>query len=315
MILFTAQLSSDQQEQLKKSYPNETFQFCQNIDEAERFIHSAEVIVTYGSDLTTPLIKAAAKLEWIMVLSAGIDQMPLDMIKQRNILVTNARGIHKVPMAEYAISMLLQVYRQEKTIIKNEEQSIWNKRLKMLEISGKTILIVGTGSIGQEVARLAKAFRMKTLGISRSGTDVEFIDTMYRVDELDSVLSQADFIVSILPGTNETKQLFTSKQFAQMQNHAVFLNMGRGEVVKEADLLKAIKEKEFAHAVLDVFDSEPLRKDHPFWQEENITVTPHLSGVSSEYLPRALEIFSKNLQVHRAKQDSYINKINVERGY
>src|SRR5690625_3003903 len=104
-----------------------------------------------------------------MVLSAGIDQLPSHIIQEKNIMVTNARGIHKIPMAEYAISMLLQVYRKEKTLIQREKEQIWERSVTIQEITGRTMLILGTGSIGQEVARLAKAFQMTTYGISRSG--------------------------------------------------------------------------------------------------------------------------------------------------
>src|SRR5699024_11105367 len=113
-ILFSAKLSYQDEERFKKNYPEQSFIFCENMDVAKAYIEDADILVTYGEDLTSSLVTQAVNLKWIMVLSDGMDRMPFETIEQRGILVTNARGIHKIPMAEYAISMLLQVYRQEK---------------------------------------------------------------------------------------------------------------------------------------------------------------------------------------------------------
>src|SRR5699024_12799290 len=164
-------------------------------------------------------------------------------------------------------------------------------------LSGKTMLIAGTGAIGQEVARLAKAFHMKTIGVSRSGRDLEYFDENVTTDKMKSRLPEADFIVSVLPSTKETKHFYTYDFFEMMKDSAIFLNMGRGDVVESDVILKAIREKEIMHAVLDVFEIEPLPENHPLWDEENVTITPHLSGISPNYLPRALEILEKNIDV------------------
>lgn len=315
MILFSAKIASKYQERLKANFPNQVFTFCESNDEIKQHVSDAAVIVTYGEDLTAELIGQANSLKWIMVISAGVDKLPFQAIRKKGILVTNARGIHKIPMAEYAISMLLQVYRQEKVIMQNQAEKVWDKSVRMKEITGKTMLIAGTGAIGQEVARLAKAFHMKTIGVSRSGSDVTFFDENHSTDDMNGLLPHADFIITVLPNTKETQGLFTYEHFQNMPNHAVFVNMGRGNIVSSTDLLKAIREKEIAHAVLDVFEEEPLPTEHAFWQEENITITPHISGVSPNYVPRAMEIFEHNLQVYLDERDTYVNIIDVTRGY
>lgn len=314
-ILFTANLAESYQKQLLSNFPNQTFIFKNEIKHIEDHLSDARIIVTYGGDLNEEVINEAKKLEWIMVLSAGMDQMPLQAIEERGILVTNVRGIHKIPMAEYALSMLLYVYRQEKTLTQNGLIKKWDPSLSVGEIGGKTLLVVGAGAIGQEVARLAKSFRMKTLGLSKSGRSVEYFDENHNIDKIATILPQADFIVAVLPSTEETRNLFTIKEFKQMKNDAVFLNMGRGDAVVEADLLKAIKQKEIAHAILDVFVNEPLPENHPFWEEENVTVTPHIAAQSANYVPRAIEIFEKNLHTYLKDKADYINQIDVSRGY
>nr|WP_209463779.1 D-2-hydroxyacid dehydrogenase [Virgibacillus natechei] len=298
-----------------ENHPTQAFLFCNNMEEAKAYIKKAEILVTYGGDLTPELIGQAQKLKWIMVMSAGIDQMPFQAIEERGILVTNVKGIHKVPMAEYAISMLLQVYREAKVLSQSEKEHYWNSAARMQEITEKTILIAGAGSIGQEVARLAKAFRMKTIGVSKSGKPVDYFDENHTTTNLDKLLPESDIVVSVLPRTKETQGLFTYEQFSKLPNHAVFLNMGRGDVLIEGDLLKALQEKKIAHAILDVFEEEPLPEEHPFWQEESVTITPHISGVSRHYTRRGLEIFGENLQRFLEGKEQYVNKIDVTKGY
>ena len=286
------------------------------MNDVKEYISEAEIIVTFGGDITAELMKQAHHLKWIMVMSAGVEKLPFSVIREKGVLVTNARGIHKIPMAEYAISMLLQVYRQARKLARNQERHTWDQSVRMKEITGKTLLIAGTGAIGQEVARLAKAFQMKTIGVSRSGRTVTYFDENDTTDNLNKLLPVADFVISVLPSTPETKGLFTYEHFQRMPNHAVFLNMGRGNVVRSETILKAVQNKEVGHVVLDVFEEEPLPEDHPFWGEENITVTPHLSGVSSDYMLRALEIFEQNLTNYLSENEAdYVNQIDLVKGY
>ncbi|RKQ31425.1 D-2-hydroxyacid dehydrogenase [Oceanobacillus halophilus] len=315
MIVFSAKISEKHQNRLKTNFPEQKFVFCKNSEEAKNYVKDAVIYVTFGSDINESFLKEAKRLKWIQVLSAGVDELPFEILQEKDIILTNVRGIHAIQMAEYAISMLMQVYRQGKKIIKNEENQIWDKSVRINEITGKTMVVAGTGAIGSEVARLGKAFRMHTIGISKSGRQVEFFDENYNIDELNNVLSNADFVISVLPSTPETQNYFTLEQFRAMANHAVFLNMGRGNAVVEEDLLTAVQQKEIAHAVLDVVKEEPLPKNHPFWTEENITITPHISGLSPSYMKRALKIFEDNLNIDITRNDNYINLINLSRGY
>ncbi|MCF3943605.1 D-2-hydroxyacid dehydrogenase [Oceanobacillus alkalisoli] len=315
MIVFSAKISSKHQKKLTETFPNQQFVFGEQPADIEKQLDEAEVYVTYGNDVTEEFLAKAPNVKWIACLSAGVDGFPFEQLKERGILLTNARGIHKTQMAEYAIAMLLQVYRNAKTIIENERHSEWDKGVRIREITGKTLLILGTGAIGSETARLAKAFHMNVIGVSRSGKATEHFDEVYRATELMRALPQADLIVSVLPSTAETKQILTYNHFKAMRESAVFLNMGRGDVLIEDDLLRAVREEEIDHAVLDVFEEEPLPKEHGFWKEKNITITPHLSGLSPEYVKRALEIFHKNLAVYENKNGELINKINPDRGY
>lgn len=314
-ILTSAKIRGSIEQHLLKTYPEFKFIFNESIETARKDLPEADILITYGEDLTETLVNEAKKLKWIMVISAGIDEMPLEALKKRNILVTNARGIHKIPMAEYTLAMMLQTAKKMKAWFDNEKAHHWERGLKMGELCDKTVVVVGTGAIGSEIARLAKAFRMKTLGINRRGRSVEHIDEMYTQEKLNECLEQADFVVSVLPKTDHTDGFFGKDQFSSMKDEAVLINIGRGNSVKEAELIEALEQGEIAHAVLDVFEEEPISRNHPFWDMEQVTVTPHFSGITPQYQHRAFEIFESNLKVFLSGATDYINVIDYERGY
>ncbi|WP_102347628.1 D-2-hydroxyacid dehydrogenase [Bacillus sp. Marseille-P3661] len=314
-ILTTFRVKSIIKDKLIKTYKNTEFTFHASMKDAIEDLKNAEVLITYGEDLNDEIIDSAQKLKWIMVLSAGIEKLPFEAIKRKGILVTNAKGIHKTPMAEYTISMMLQVARNTKKIIENEQHRNWDRSVKMVELAEKTITILGTGAIGSEIARLAKAFRMNVLGINRSGKLPEFFDEVFTLDKSVKAFENSDFIVSVLPSTSETQQLFTRDLFKLMKKQPIFINIGRGDVVEESVLLEMLQTGNISHAVLDVFEKEPLAESHPFWKLENVTVTPHISGLSSHYQPRGFEIFEYYLQQYISGNKQYKNIIDLDRGY
>lgn len=314
-ILTSAELPQDNQLKLKDTFPEDNFIFCNSMEGAEEHLSDTEILITYGTDLTEALIQKASKLKWVMVIAAGVDQLPFQALKKKDILVTTAKGIHKAPMSEYVFFVLMLVYRKGKVLIENEKKKVWTRDIQMEEITGKTMLIAGTGILGKEIAKIAKAFQMKTIGVSRSGRQVDYFDKNINFKEMDGYLNEADFVISILPSTPETKEFFQYKHFESMSEHAVFVNIGRGDVVNGEGVLKAIHEREISHAVLDVFEEEPLPEDHPFWEEENITVTTHLSGVSPHYFDRALDIFAENFNKYKNNEEDLVNIVNVEQGY
>ncbi|WP_182201713.1 D-2-hydroxyacid dehydrogenase [Paraliobacillus salinarum] len=314
-IVSTTILTEEIREKLIADFPDATFAFHENMEQAEADLPKADILVTYGEDVTPPHIEQAERLKWIMVISAGMDEMPLRHIKARGIKVTNARGIHKIQMAEYAISMLLHVYRNNETFRRNQLAHIWDQSVPLLEISNQTMTIVGSGVIGEELARIAKAFRMKTIGVSRSGAKKTHFDKNYTIDQLDYALQQADFVVSILPSTVDTFYFYKQEQFKAMKSNAIFLNMGRGDAVQSETLIMALDQGQIAHAILDVFEQEPLPSDHPLWEHPKVTMTPHVSGKSPNYIPRAMEIFEQNLRSYLEDGKLCVNVIDLDRGY
>lgn len=299
---------------LESNFPSVEFRYCHGMKEGEAYLEEAEILLTYGEDLNEERIEKAGRLKWIMVMSAGMDLMPFRAIEAKGILVTNVRGIHAKPMAEYAIGMFLQVAKRTKILQQQESRSEWNRRLDFQELNDRTMTILGTGAIASETARLAKAFGMTTNGVSKSGRAKENFDYVYSVDDMHRPLEKGDYVAAVLPSTEETSGLLTEEHFQTMPEHAVFLNMGRGDLVATDVILDAVRKGEIAHAVLDVMEEEPLPEDHPFWKEEAITVTPHISGITSRYLPRGFEIFERNLNAY-LNEESMENIIDPERGY
>ncbi|MCM3707943.1 MULTISPECIES: D-2-hydroxyacid dehydrogenase [Cytobacillus] len=310
-IFPTEELSQD----IIQNFPEGDFLFFDGIEAAGESFYHAEVFITYGEDLTEEYINKATKLRWIMVMSAGIDEMPLKACKEKGILITNARGIHKIPMAEFALGTMLGHVKQRAMLAENEKAEVWNRNLPMEELHGKTLLIIGVGAIGGEIARLAKCFGMKVAGVNRSGRENMWIDRIFPLSRLTGILPEADFIISVLPSTPETKYLLKDKHFAAMKNSAVFMNIGRGDLVEEKVLLSALEKHQISHAYLDVFEKEPLPVGHPFWGMENVTVTPHLSSRTKNYLLRSFEIFKHNLHTYIKNNKDYMNVVDVERGY
>lgn len=314
-IVSTSQLREELREDLRQSFPEVNFEFYKSMKEADEALDQAEVLITYGEDVTEAELSKAQNLKWIMVISAGLEKMPLKLIKEKGIFVTNARGIHRIPMAEYTFTMLLHVAKNTKTWLENQSKAIWDRRIKMDELHEKTLAIIGPGAIGSEIARLAKAFGMKTIGINTKGTPVDNIDEIYKIDDLLPAIQKANYVVSILPETVNTFKLINRKVFEAMRDDAVFVNIGRGKTVDQAALLEALQTGQIRHAVLDVFEVEPLPTDHPFWKMENVTVSPHFSSVTSGYQPRAIEIFKKNLSNYIKGSNDWVNLIDLDRGY
>jgi len=313
--LFTFIPPEELKQDLIKSFPDEDFSFCPEIEQAEKEIQNAEVIVTYGEDLTEKHIEIANKLKWIMVTSAGLEKMPFNAIKNKGILVTNARGIHKIPMAEFTFGLMLQHAKQFPVFKKQQQEHLWNQALPIFELSGQTMLIVGAGAIGGEIARLGKVFGMQTIGVNKGGEDRQYFDEMLTLESFITGLSAADYVINILPSTSETKHIYHKHHFEKMKNTAVFINIGRGNAVKTEVLMEVLQEKMIAHAILDVLEEEPLPAEHPLWDLENVTITPHVSSHSKLYLPRAFEILKHNLRTYTKKQEDYLNVINIEKGY
>lgn len=279
-------------------------------------VKDAEVIAGWKKGLEEYCLAPNSKLKWLQSWSAGVNSFPLAELESRNIQITSANGVHAFPISETIFALMLGLTRKIHTYVKNQQSKTWHHANMNLELHGKTIGVIGVGAIGKETAKIAKAFGMNVLGIRHSGKPEEFVDEMYTPDQLDVILPNCDYVVVTLPLTKETKQLFGAKQFKEMKSSAFFINIGRGEIVVEADLIEALREGIIAGAGLDVFEKEPLCQDSPLWEMENVIITPHTSGSTEHYNRRVVEnILIPNLKEYLSGKTPSINLVDYSKGY
>ncbi len=312
-IYFTFDPRPDLKEDLLGEFPEIDFIFRSSVE--NDILKTAEILVTYGEDLNDEYIEIADKLQWIMVVSAGLEKMPLQKIAERGIAVSNVRGIHKIPMAESVLAHILAYNRKLPWVYDNKRNAEWNRKAKYTELHGSTAVILGPGAIGGEIGRLLQCFDVHTIGCNRSGGIADYMHDMVTFENLNTVLPTADYVISVLPCTKETHHLISEEHFKLMKNSAMFMNFGRGDLVSTEVLKQALLQNEIAYAVCDVFEDEPLSKNHPFWKMDNIMVSPHISSHSSRYLERSFEIFKPSLRKWLAGDKQLENMIDPQKGY
>lgn len=253
-----------------------------------------EGVVCNGLFLSHPIEKFVS-LKYIQLTSAGYDRVPLDYIQAQGIKIYNACGVYSVPMAEYVIGGVLQLYKQSRFFYENQKVGRWEKCRGVLELFGKTVSIIGCGNVGTECAKRFSAFGCKVLGVDLFPREDLSYERIYGLPYLDEVLSQADVVVLTLPLTNETHNMMNEHRFEKMKVGSVLVNIARGAVVEEQSLIKALDEK-LLGAVLDVFTEEPLSASNSLWGKENVIVTPHNSFVGDGNVERLNKLVRENLK-------------------
>ncbi|MFE6799347.1 D-2-hydroxyacid dehydrogenase [Paenibacillus chitinolyticus] len=283
-------------------------------EEAGDRLASTDILLTSGAFQDDWLL-LLPKLRWFQSLSAGVDKLPLKKLDERGIQVTNMSGVHSIQMSEYALSVMLDFVRRSHTLKKSQSRKEWNHRIRTTELHGQTLGLIGTGAIGSEVARKAKAFDMKVIGYSRSGRDREHFDDMRKGKSgLHSLLRESDFVVVIVPATRETENLIGAEELALMKPSAFLVNMARGSVINETALIEALRKGNLTGAALDVFREEPLPADSPLWEMEQAALTPHIAGNTPKYVERCAEILFPNIR-RFIENKPLINRIDPEHGY
>ena len=235
-------------------------------------------------------------LKYIQLTSAGFDRVPMDYIKQHGIEIHNARGVYSVPMAEFALTGILQLVKQSRFFYENQKRCVWEKSRTLGELAGKTAVIVGAGNIGAEVAKRLKAFDVTVVGIDITTDERPYFDKIELLSNLDEQLKAADIVVLTLPLTDDTKGMFDKSKFDLMKNSCIFVNIARGQLVVENDLVDALNNKKISGAVLDVFETEPLEKTSPLWDMDNVIITPHNSFVGQNNNKRMFDVIISNLE-------------------
>lgn len=233
-------------------------------------------------------------LRWVQICSAGFGDNITPAIVEGRVTLTNAAGLHTVPIAESALAAMLDHAKNLHRRRVNQRARTW-RRLDNDELHGRTVLIVGLGSIGGTVARLCKAFDMTVVGTSRRAEPLAHVDEVFPVDALHRYLPTADYVVMAVPHTPETAGMLDGEAFGAMKPSAYLINVGRGQTVVESAMLDALRSGRIAGAYLDAFTREPLDADHELWGMDNVLVVPHDSHSSPRIGDRMVTIFCDNL--------------------
>lgn len=264
------------------------------------------------------IVLQGPRLRWYQQWGAGADWLLRHPeMRQREVIITNASGVHAIPISEHVLALLLALARQIPDAVRAQDQRQWRRQEmgEVFELAGKTMVLVGVGAIGGRIARLAAALEMQVIGVRRDPLrPAAGVARMVGPETLDEVLPSADFLVLTAPLTQETERLINEARLRRMKPHSVIINIGRGRTIDQAALIRALQEGWIGGAGLDVTDPEPLPADSPLWGLPNVLITAHYAGCTPAYDARALTIFMDNLARYVAGQPLR-NVVDKRQGY
>lgn len=266
-------------------------------------MYEADGVICNGLFLHNDLDEFS-NLKFVQLTSAGLDRVPLEKIQEKGITLCNARGVYSAPMAEWALTGVLALYKNIKTFYNNQQNHKWVKDRNVKELSGSTICIVGCGSVGTECAKMFKPFASEIVAVDIVKPISDLFDTYYIINNVAEAVKNADVVILTLPLTTETKNMFNKELLSQFKNDAILVNIARGAVVNEDDLINALKENKLGGAVLDVFNTEPLNEESELWNIENVIITPHNSFVSPKNNERLYSVVYNNLKEYMKGEEN-----------
>jgi phosphoglycerate dehydrogenase-like enzyme len=255
----------------------------------------------------------ASKVRWVHSLSAGVENQVFSELAHSPIPLTNARGVYKESLAEFVIGAVLFFAKDFRRLIRSQAEHRWDQ-FDNVVIAGQTMGIVGYGEIGRAVARRAKAMGMTVLGCRRRPEPDVVADEVLPNDQIRAMLSRSHYVVVAAPLTPDTRGMVGEAEFSAMRPDGVIVNVGRGPVIDEAALLGALRERRIRGAALDVFDQEPLSPDHPFWDLDNVLLSPHCADHVEGWLESAVAFFVTNYQ-RFAGGEPLLNVVDKRAGY
>ncbi len=311
-ILVFARLEPSHLEQIRAVDPHVRVTAVTDQPRGTDLVPSAEVMV--GWNIPQEAVRRAARLKWIHSTAAGVDQLLYPEVRERGITMTASSGIHQ-PLVEHVFAFLLGLERRLHVAMRQQLQHRWDRaRTLGDEVAGKTLGILGLGTIGQQLVRKALAFEMRVIGTKRTPTPIPGVERVLPPEGLPEVLRESDAVVVVLPLTQQTRGLIGAPELQMMKRTAWLINVGRGPIIQEKALVQALRAGWIAGAGLDVFEQEPLPADSPLYELDNVMLTPHVSGASPHYMDRAVPLFCENLARY-LRGEPLRNLVDPERGY
>jgi len=287
-------------------------------DADESVFDEAEILLlgSVPASVLDHVVTRTPKLRWIHSASAGVDRISTPLVRERGLVVTNARGVFSRPIAEYVVMMSLAIARRLPQLLELQRERTWQP-LRGRELSELTIGIVGYGSIGEEVARLLQPFGCRVLATrrhpDRGSGDLPNVE-LFGLEDLAQVLRDSHIVVVAAPLTDQTAGLIGAEQLGEMREDGWLINIARGRLIDELALRRALESGWIGGAVLDVFSEEPLSPDSPLYRTPNVIITPHTSWASDRVIERTVDLFVDNLRRDRAGEPLR-NVVDLEAGY
>jgi D-2-hydroxyacid dehydrogenase (NADP+) len=295
-------------DRLLAEFPDLQFALCHNAAAVTGDLSDADVMLMFGIEVRDAMLSGAPKLKWIQSLATGVDHFLRCPSLKPDVLITSGRGIHGPPMREQVVYLMMAVSRDAKRQVEDHQHHIWQRRL-WSTLHGKTAVVVGTGIVGTAIGELLKAFGMRTIGITRTPRKVAGFDEVMPTGRLPEAAAKADYLINILPASEDNIGLFDAKVFGAMKPSAYYISAGRGQTIDEGALAEALRERRIAGAGFDVFQTEPLPPESPFWQLPNVFITPHVGGYVVEYEDFVMPLVIDNMRLFLAGRQSDMQNI------
>jgi D-2-hydroxyacid dehydrogenase (NADP+) len=274
-----------------------------------------------GFSLRPEQFSRACNLKWLHSTAAGVGQLMYPELRASGIEVTNASGVHTIPMAEHILGMLVAMARRFPDCFRYQQraywaqQELWDSSVRPRELHGQVLLLIGFGAIGRAVAKAVRPLGMRVWAVTRSGEgDAELAERVFPSAKLHESLREADFVILAAPETPETRKMIGAREFGLMKPSAYFMNVARGALVDEPALIAALEHRVIAGAALDVASQEPLPPESPLWKLDNVFITPHMSAVSEHLWTRQTDLLLTNLERWFTGTE-LLNRVNLKRGY
>lgn len=287
-------LSRDQQEKLER-IGNDVTVLEKESDLAHRDVSEVEVLVCQDA-FSYRTLEEFPQLKIVQAVSAGLDRLPIEALKARGIQIYNAGDTYAVPMAEWVVWQLLDFMKHGSAFREKQQNRQWEKERRLLELTGKTVALLGVGHVSEAIAKRLRAFDMHLIGVGHREKEVPFVDRYVLLDELHDVLKVSDVVILALPLKDETYHLIDRDALAVMKEDAILMNVARGAIIDEAALVDVLQEGKFFGVALDVFETEPIQPDHPLYEFAWVSLTPHNSYVSDQVNHRLFQNVLANLR-------------------
>jgi D-2-hydroxyacid dehydrogenase (NADP+) len=295
-------------DRLQAEFSDLQFLLAHGLAELPQDVSTVDVLIGFGIELRDDFYRGATRLKWFQCLATGVDHVLRWRSLRPEAFLTSGRGIHGAPMRETVIYLMMGVSRNVTRLVEDNKAHVWERRFWGL-LYGKTAVIVGVGVVGIAIGQLLNALGMHVVGVSRTPRAVAGFDEIVAHERLHEAARRADFLINVLPAHADNALLFGRAVFAEMKPTAYYINAGRGQTVDEAALIEVLRERRIAGAGLDVFQTEPLPADSPFWSLPNVFITPHLGGYTSEYEDLIMPLIVDNMRLFLAGRGSEMRNI------